>query len=170
MLARRRAVGGLEDALWYYLQHCKRACDIIRLFVRDDRTTEPYVAVVAVRLSNSWHLEYLDGRASEECLDGHASCPVGGGSATGAVAARRLGGWRLGSWWRLGGWRLGSWWRLGGSAAGGSAAGGSGMARAAGGRVATIGAAVVGARRLIYKWDARVRGASAAPEAQEVLQ
>ena len=67
-LMRRQRAGRPDDAIQRFLVHSKQPGDRIRLF-----TNTPYIAVVAVRLVGGWRLDFLDGRASETCLDADES-------------------------------------------------------------------------------------------------
>ena len=71
-LMRRQRAGRPDDVIQRFLVHSKQPGDIIRLFIRE-HTNTPYIAVVAVRLVGGWRLDFLDGRASETCLDADES-------------------------------------------------------------------------------------------------
>ena len=69
LLLKRRRAGSAADAIQQYLVRGKRTGDRVRLFTRDPPIPSQWFAVVAVRLDTGWRLDYVDGRASETCLD-----------------------------------------------------------------------------------------------------
>ena len=114
----------MEDALWHYLRHCKRAGKHIHLFVclfvRDPGSHHGAVCGSGCRpfeqfltpgvfgwpcigRMSRWPRQLLGGSAAGSSVPAGGGLAAGGsaaggGSAAQRLAARRLSGWRLGSW------------------------------------------------------------------------